>query len=167
VTFDEILAQVLDLLQREGRVSYRALKRRFGLDDDYLADLKDEIIEAKQLAMDERGTVLVWTGGPVAATHEHTHTPGATPSASHSTQSSTAQLAQINAPLRQPVQAEPPPIGSETPDAERRQLTVLFCDLVDSTALASQLDPEELREVVRAYQEACAKVITRFEGHIA
>ena len=53
------------------------------------------------------------------------------------------------------------------PDAERRQLTVLFCDLVDSTVLASQLDPEDLREVVRAYQETCAKVIARFEGHIA
>src|SRR5439155_3329454 len=48
-----------------------------------------------------------------------------------------------------------------------RQLTVLFCDVVDSTALASQLDPEELREVVRVYQEACAKVVARFEGHIA
>ena len=44
---------------------------------------------------------------------------------------------------------------------------MLFCDLVDSTVLASQLDPEELREVVRAYQDACAKVIARFEGHIA
>src|SRR5207244_1116683 len=54
-----------------------------------------------------------------------------------------------------------------TPEAERRQLTVLFCDLVDSTPLASQLDPEDLREVVRAYQEACAKVVARYEGHIA
>jgi class 3 adenylate cyclase/predicted ATPase len=54
-----------------------------------------------------------------------------------------------------------------TPDAERRQLTVLFCDLVDSTALASRLDPEAWREVVRAYQETCAKVIARFEGYIA
>jgi class 3 adenylate cyclase len=53
------------------------------------------------------------------------------------------------------------------PDAERRQLTVLFCDLVDSTVLASRLDPEEWREVVRAYQDTCAKVIARFEGHIA
>ena len=54
-----------------------------------------------------------------------------------------------------------------SPEAERRQLTVLFCDLVDSTALAARLDPEELREVVRAYQAACAEVIGRFEGHIA
>ena len=44
---------------------------------------------------------------------------------------------------------------------------MLFCDLVDSTRLASQLDPEDLREVVRAYQDTCAKVIARFEGHIA
>ena len=44
---------------------------------------------------------------------------------------------------------------------------MLFCDLVDSTILASQLDPEEWRDVVRAYQETCAKVIARYEGHIA
>ena len=60
-----------------------------------------------------------------------------------------------------------PPAASAPPDAERRQLTVLFCDLVDSTGLSSQLDPEDLREVVRAYQDTCAKVIARFEGHIA
>jgi class 3 adenylate cyclase len=50
------------------------------------------------------------------------------------------------------------------PEAERRQLTVLFCDLVDSTVLASQLDPEEWREVVRAYQETCAEVIGLLRG---
>jgi class 3 adenylate cyclase len=64
-------------------------------------------------------------------------------------------------------QETPSPVTRGTPEAERRQLTVLFCDLVDSTVLASQLDPEELREVVQAYQETCAKVIARFEGHIA
>src|SRR5258705_2184184 len=62
MTFDEILAQVLDLLQRQGRVSYRALKRRFDLDDAYLEDLKAEIIKAQRLASDEDGEVLVWTG---------------------------------------------------------------------------------------------------------
>src|SRR6267142_5952321 len=59
------------------------------------------------------------------------------------------------------------PSDPRTPEAERRQLTVLFCDLVDSTVLASQLDPEEWREVVRAYQDTCAKVIARFERNIA
>src|SRR3990172_9322917 len=52
-------------------------------------------------------------------------------------------------------------------EAERRQLTVMFCDLVGSTTLSEQLDPEELRDVVRIYQEVCAEVIDRFEGHIA
>src|SRR6266571_5581545 len=52
-------------------------------------------------------------------------------------------------------------------EAERRQLTVMFCDLVDSTALSAQLDPEELREVVRAYQETCTAVIQCYDGHIA
>jgi TOMM system kinase/cyclase fusion protein len=60
-----------------------------------------------------------------------------------------------------------PPAQRSAPEAERRQLTVLFCDLVDSTALAGQLDPEEWREVVRAYQATCAEVIQRFNGHIA
>jgi class 3 adenylate cyclase len=52
-------------------------------------------------------------------------------------------------------------------DAERRQLTVMFCDLVGSTKLSGRLDPEDLREVVRAYQETAAEVIQNFEGHIA
>src|SRR5262249_12521754 len=51
--------------------------------------------------------------------------------------------------------------------AERRQLTVMFCDLVGSTALSEQLDPEELREVVQRYQETCTDIIQRHEGHIA
>jgi class 3 adenylate cyclase/tetratricopeptide (TPR) repeat protein len=52
-------------------------------------------------------------------------------------------------------------------EAERRQLTVVFCDLVGSTALAEQLDPEDLRDVIRTYQDACAGVVSRFEGYIA
>ena len=62
MTFDEILTQVLDLLQPEKRVSYRALKRRFDLGDDYLEDVKDEFIYAKKLAVYEDNHILVWTG---------------------------------------------------------------------------------------------------------
>ena len=62
MTFEETLAQVVEVLRRERRVSYRALRRRFGLDEEYLADLKVEIIQAKQLATDEDDTILVWTG---------------------------------------------------------------------------------------------------------
>jgi class 3 adenylate cyclase len=51
--------------------------------------------------------------------------------------------------------------------AERRQLTVMFCDLVGSTALSEQLDPEEWRKVVQTYQGICAEVVSHFDGHIA
>src|SRR4029450_9331844 len=61
--FYAVLDQVLDLLRQRGRVTYNALKRQFGLDDACLQDLKDEIIEAQRLAVDENGRVLVWVGG--------------------------------------------------------------------------------------------------------
>lgn len=63
-----------------------------------------------------------------------------------------------------------PPEPSETAshdDAERRQLSVMFCDLVGSTALSQRLDPEELRRLIRQYQDACVGAITRFEGYVA
>jgi hypothetical protein len=63
MTFDEVLEQVRELLQSKGRVAYRALKRRFELDDEYLEDLKAELIDAEHVAQDEEGKVLVWTGG--------------------------------------------------------------------------------------------------------
>src|SRR5438128_3533131 len=73
-------------------------------------------------------------------------------------------LVAVSYPLSPPASVSTQPVEHE---AERRQLTVLFCDLVGWTALAGQLDPEDWREVVRAYQTACAEVIWRFEGHIA
>ena len=62
MTFDEILEQVITLLKRQGRVSYRAIKVRFDLNDDHLEAVKDELIYAQQLAVDEDNRVLVWTG---------------------------------------------------------------------------------------------------------
>ena len=151
MTFEELLDQAIDLLQRRGRVTYRTLKRQFQLDDDVLEDLKEELIYGQRLAVDEDGRVLVWTGG-ASAPPESIASPPLPQEEPHATPSTSAIS---------------PSAQAHTSDAERRQLTVLFCDLVDSTPLASQLDPEDLREVVRAYQEACAKVIARFEGHIA
>ena len=52
-------------------------------------------------------------------------------------------------------------------EAERRQITVMFCDLVGSTALSEQLDPEEMRDLFKAYREACSAVVDRYEGWIA
>ncbi|UCB50883.1 MAG: zinc ribbon domain-containing protein, partial [Deltaproteobacteria bacterium] len=65
------------------------------------------------------------------------------------------------------IQATAPAVEARAPEAERRQLTVMFCDLVGSTNLSARLDPEDLREVVRSYQEKAADVIKGFDGHIA
>ncbi len=56
------LSHVIDWLQQHQRISYRALKRQFALDDEYLEEVKAELIQAKQVARDEAGAVLVWTG---------------------------------------------------------------------------------------------------------
>jgi class 3 adenylate cyclase/tetratricopeptide (TPR) repeat protein len=64
------------------------------------------------------------------------------------------------------VAAEAPP-DRAAPEGERRQLTVMFCDLVDSVVLGQKLDPEELHEVTRAYQEACARVVRGHGGDVA
>src|SRR5262245_42169989 len=150
MTFDDILNQVITLLKRQGRVSYRALKMRFNLDDEYLDVLKEELIDAQRIATDEDGRILVWAGeaggAPVSSSPSMQAEPQ--PPTQHD------QFAQ---------KSEPP----HTPEAERRQLTVMFIDLVESTSLSAQLDPEDLREVIQAYQRVCAEVINRFDGHIA
>ena len=68
-------------------------------------------------------------------------------------------------PIRLPEPSTAP--SAEDLPAERRQLTVMFCDLVGSTSLSALLDPEELREIVRAYQDAAARVIERYDGYVA
>jgi class 3 adenylate cyclase len=153
MTFEEVVDQASAMLQRRGRVTYRLLKRQFHLDDEALEDLKEELIYGQGLAVDEDGRVLVWTGSASQLSEQPSLTPPSTPPPG----------AQEDSPTQMtPSSGEPHAL-----DAERRQLTIMFCDLVDSTALATQLDPEELREVVRAYQEACAKVIARYDGRIA
>ena len=148
MTFDEVLAQVLVLLQREGRISYRALKLCFDLTDDYIEGIKDELIYAKKLAVDEGNRVLVWVG----EAEETVSPPPQTP----------------QPPMTQETQpTHAPPLESPPREAERRQLTVMFCDLVDSTKLSSQLDPEDYRDVVREYQRVCTDVIQRYDGHVA
>ena len=149
--YDELVAKVIELLQREKRVPYRSLKRRFELDDDYIEDLKIDLIEAKRLAIDENDRILVWIGDGQEVTAPSAQT--------------TPQPAAQEQPSPQP--APLPTAPPRSADAERRQLTVMFCDLVDSTTLSSQLDPEEYRDVVRAYQAACTDVIQRYDGHTA
>jgi class 3 adenylate cyclase len=130
MAFDEVLAQVLDLLRRQGRVSYRALKRRFDLDDEYIEDLKAEIIQTQRLAVDEDGAVLVWTGetatAPVPA-QDAAPTP-----LSYTPKHLAEKILTSRAAL----------------EGERKQVTVLFADIKGSMAMLEDLDPEEARRII-------------------
>jgi class 3 adenylate cyclase len=148
--FYEVVDQIVKLLQQRGRLTYRVLKRQFDLDDEALEDLKEEILYSQPQVVDDEGKGLIWTG-------ETETKPG--PASIPPAQQEVTQEAQP---------AQPPPIEPHTPDmAERRQLTVMFSDLVDSTKLSGQLDPEDYREVLRAYQATCSEVIHRYQGYIA
>jgi class 3 adenylate cyclase len=154
MTFDEILEQITALLKRHGRVSYRALKMRFEeIDDDYLDVLKEEIlyVHESEVQADDRG--FAWTG-ETEATPVMTNPPN-------------QPEPQPIVEQAQPVQATSSPVAPRTLEAERRQLTVMFVYLVGSTRLSGELDPEDLRDVVRAYHSACTDVITRYHGHVA
>jgi class 3 adenylate cyclase/predicted ATPase len=68
----------------------------------------------------------------------------------------------------EPVPVTPPPIAAAPrSEAERRQITVMFCDLVGSTALSERLDPEDMRAVISAYRRAAGEVAERYQGHVA
>jgi predicted ATPase/class 3 adenylate cyclase len=226
MTFEELLDQALDMLRRRGRLTYSALKRQFGLDDAYLADLKDAMLYADSHVVDDAGRGLRWTGEPLSAAQRAFEGVGrfygeagvlwlvrallqhegrvsyrtltqvfgfdeaqlmdvraellftrfasdedgqglvwrGRPSADSTLSETTDAHLLVTSDSAASPSLEP---THGTPEAERRQLTVLFCDLVDSTRLSQQLDPEDLRQVVRAYQETAADVIQRFEGHIA
>ena len=155
MTFEEMLDEAIALLQRQGRLTYSALKRQFQLDDATLVDLTEQLLYAHPQVVDDAGRGLVWSG-------ETAVPPTTTPPASQSVPPGPLYALQAG----QPTQTATPPAPPTLREAERRQLTVLFCDLVGSTALSSQLDPEDLREVVQAYQAACAEVIQRFDGPI-
>jgi class 3 adenylate cyclase/tetratricopeptide (TPR) repeat protein len=152
MTFDELLAKVLELLQRDQRLSYRALKRRFDLDDEYLDDLKAEIIDAKRLAVDEDGKVLVWTGAAVSSPRpdlpserEPTHVPLAyTPS--HLTEKILATRTAL--------------------EGERKQVTVLFADIKGSTELIASLDPEAARRLLDPALHLMMEAVHRYEGTV-
>jgi len=78
-----------------------------------------------------------------------------------------AAIAKLTTSAPQRETARPNEPSASRGDAERRQLTILFCDLVGSTELSTKLDPEDMRDVLRTYQEACSREISRYDGYIA
>src|SRR6267142_2838751 len=156
MTFEEILDQAIAMLQRRGRLTYRALKRQFNLDDAFFEDLKEELIYGQQLAADEEGKVLVWTGGTDRA----------------SVATSPAAFSPAAAPQRAPLSYTPPYLTEKILDArhrlegERKQVTILFADIKDSTELIRDLDPEAAQQLLDPALRRMMDAVHRYEGTV-
>src|SRR5262249_23719058 len=140
--------------------AYRVLKLRLQIDDDLLEALKDDLIYAKKLAVDEDGRVLVWTGD------QEISLPPPAPS--------TVELPAHPAPdhEREPLSYTPKHLAEKilpsrsALEGERKQVTVLFADVAGFTTLAEQLDPEVVHDVMNRCFEGITAEVHRFEGTI-
>src|SRR5712691_1862719 len=152
MTFEEILDQAIAMLQRRGRMTYRTLQRQFTLDEDALNDLKDELLYAHPEVRDDAVRCLVWTGDPVI-----TPPAVATPASQ---------------PEREPLSYTPPYLAEKIFTArsalagERKQVTVLFADLKDSTELIRGLDPEAAQQLLDPAIHCMMDAVHRFEGTV-
>ncbi len=165
MSFYGIVTMAIALLKYEKRVPYLALRQEFGLDDVGLEALKFQLIQLNGVATDQGGEFLVWAGGD---RQEQITAQPAIPAVRSSTLAPDPTDTQPSAPPSDTAsQAVSPPVPAPASDAERRQLTVMFCDLVGSTELSTRLDPEDLQDIIRAYQEAATRVIREFDGFIA
>jgi class 3 adenylate cyclase/tetratricopeptide (TPR) repeat protein len=146
--FYAVLDQVLALLRQRQRLTYRALKVQFQLDDEALEALRDELIEAQHLAADEAGKILVWTGDP-----------GSSPTP-------------VPEPGRAPHAYTPPHLAEKILTSrsalagERKQVTVLFADLKGSMELLADRDPEEARQLLDPVLEHMMAAVHRYEGTV-
>ena len=145
-----------------GRVTYRALKLQFGLDDEQLETLKEELLYAQQLAVDEENRVLVWVGDTGAVP---TPTPAAPPTSVPAAPLSTDQE-------RTPLSYTPPHLAEKiltsrsALEGERKQVTVCFCDLANSTAMAERLGPDNMHALLNRFFALGLEAVHRYEGTI-
>src|SRR5437870_1114636 len=146
--FYAVLDQVLARLRQRGRVSYRALKRQFDLDEAYLDDLKVEIIEVHQCAVDQDGTMLVWTGDAASA-------------AAPAPVQAQAPLAYTPQHLVEKILPSRSALAGE-----RKQVSVLFADLKGSMELLADRAPEEARQLLDPVLERLMAAVHRYEGTV-
>jgi class 3 adenylate cyclase len=159
------------LLQREKRLSYRVLKLQLQLDDAILEALKEDLIYAKQLAVDEEGRVLVWTGAPgpplgvgagAPAWPETRLAPAPdAPSAMRPIMYTPRHLAAR-------ILAEQAALEARgAPDGERKTITALFADIKGSMDLLEDLDPEDARQLIDPALSLMMEAVHRYEGYVA
>src|SRR5215471_21340462 len=152
VDFVAVVDQVIALLRQRGRVAYRTLQRQFQLDDDALHDLTDELLYAHPEIRDDAGRGLVWTGDA-----------GTTP---------VATSAPVAPPGQAPLAYTPPYLAEKiltskgALEGERKQVTVFFADLKDSTRLIEGLDPEAAQQLLDPAIHLMMDAVHRFEGTV-
>src|SRR5215510_7684729 len=150
VTFNEVMDQVITWLQQDQRISYRAVKRQFALEDDYLEDLKVELIEVKQVAVDQDGKMLVWRGDTAS-------TPASAP---------TGPPQQAPLAYTPPYLAEKILTSRSALEGERKHVTVLFADLKGSMELLADRDPEAARQLLDPVLEHMMAAVHHYEGTV-
>ena len=160
--FSEIIKQAIRLLRDSGRLTYRSLKREFDLDDEALEDLKFELTEGQEVAVDKDGKVLVWVGDgePVPAPTKPKPLPP----------SPQAQAPSTYTPqhLAERIRAEQAAMESRgASDGERKIITALFADLKGSTALIEGMDPEDARAIIDPVLQLMMDAVHRYDGYVA
>jgi class 3 adenylate cyclase len=155
--FEEIVDQAIEMVRRRGRVTYRMLKRQFELDDEALEDLKAEILYSQFHIVDDEGQGFTWTGGTE-------------PEASPPTPIPTSAPAPNQKPA--PISYTPPYLTEKiltsrsALEGERKQVTVLFADIKDSTELIRDLDPEDAQKLLDPAIHIMMEAVHRFEGTV-
>jgi class 3 adenylate cyclase/tetratricopeptide (TPR) repeat protein len=165
MTFEELLDQVLALLQRRGRVAYRAVQRQFDLDEATFEDVKDALLFAHPELVADEGRGLVWTGatGPTSTASS----PEATPPPD-----AVAMSVSARTPDTAPQTYTPPHLSDkilatrQALEGERKQVTVLFADIKDSTELIRGLDPEAAQQLLDPAIHLMMDAVHRFEGTV-
>ena len=155
VDFYEEVDQVVDLLMRRKRVAYRALQRQFDFDDDDIAALKDELIDAQRIATDEADKVLVWAEESTSISP-----PGTSPEVQPVDQSSAISAYPPSHLDEQILQSK------SALEGERKQVTVLFADIKGSTELIRDLDPEDAQKLLDPAIHKMMVAVHRFEGTV-
>jgi class 3 adenylate cyclase len=143
--FYDVLDQVVNLLQRRGRVTYRALKLQFQLDDEQLEALKDELCYSQPQVVEDEGRGLVWSAPPPPPAPEHERAP----------------LSYIPKHLAEKILS-----AQSTLEGERKQVTVLFADIKDSTELIKDLDPEAAQQLLDPAIHRMMDAVHRYEGTV-
>src|SRR5215813_13216395 len=154
--FSEIVDQARALLQRTGKVTYGVLRREFALDDEALEDLKEQFINAEEVAIDRDGRMLVWKGENAPAAPVSSPPPQLQSPASYTPPH-----------LAERIRAEQVALEARSAvDGERKTITALFADIQDSTALIEDLDPEAARRLIDPALQLMMDAVHRYEGFV-